>query len=197
LPGELSIYSYTQTADGWLRIDLAGAAPRLFDAVRVWEEASLGGTLSVGLAEGFQPQAGDTFEILTAESLAGTSFDYWILPTIGEGLRWDIDYSSTDVTLRVLSVGDFDGNGQVDGADLDEWTAGFGLTGGSAHEQGDADGDGDVDGGDFLAWQRQSGSGIVSVAETYSAVPEPVAAWLAFAGAVLYMIRRRRWDRTP
>jgi hypothetical protein len=112
-------------------------------------------------------------------------------------LRWDIDYSSTEVTLRVLFAADFDGNGQVDGADLDGWTAGFGLVGGAAHEQGDADGDGVADGGDFLIWQRQFGSGIVSVAETYGAVPEPAAACLAFAGAVLWMIRSRRWDRTP
>jgi hypothetical protein len=169
VPGELSAYSYTQTANGWLEVDLAGAAAGQFDALHVEEEASLGGQLWVELAEEFEPKAGDAFEILTADSLGGTRFDDYRLPDLTEMLMWDVDYSATAVTLRVLSVADFDGNGQVDGADLDAWTAGFGLGGGAAHEQGDADGDGDTDGGDFLVWQRQVGSG----ATLAHAVPEP------------------------
>jgi hypothetical protein len=49
----------------------------------------------------------------------------------------------------------FNGDAQVDGADLAVWQVNFGTQSGAALMQGDADGDGDVDGADFLAWQQQ------------------------------------------
>ncbi|MBN1853321.1 MAG: hypothetical protein JW829_11375 [Pirellulales bacterium] len=53
---------------------------------------------------------------------------------------------------------DFNGDGQVDGEDLDLWEVGFATATGAGRSDGDADGDGDVDGNDFLAWQLNFGS---------------------------------------
>ena len=82
---------------------------------------------------------------------------------------------ATNQYLTVWTPGDFDGDGEVDAADLAEWRGDFGVNGGS-----DSDGDGDSDGADFLFWQRQLGNGQRAVAVN-TAVPEPGAGPLAAA----------------
>jgi hypothetical protein len=64
---------------------------------------------------------------------------------------------------------DFDGDGDVDGADLNVWRGDFATAG----PQADADGDGDADGADFLAWQRQVGS--TAAAPAANPIPEPAS----------------------
>jgi hypothetical protein len=71
--------------------------------------------------------------------------------------------------------GDFQGDGDVDGADLALWRSAIGVS-----YRGDANGDGDSDGADFLIWQRNLGAAGVSGAT--QTVPEP-ASW-AFAALV-------------
>ncbi|HEX6961519.1 MAG TPA: lamin tail domain-containing protein [Lacipirellula sp.] len=86
-----------------------------------------------------------------------------------------------------LPPADFEGDGDVDIADLGQWKLGFGVSTGATHAQGNADADGDVDGADFLAWQRSLGAGggnqalaafsLESVSVTVDAwTPEAVAA---------------------
>ncbi|RIK87905.1 MAG: hypothetical protein DCC67_01400 [Planctomycetota bacterium] len=79
---------------------------------------------------------------------------------------------------------DFNEDGRVDSADLDQWQTDFGI-GPSA----DADADGDADGADFLAWQRRFGaSGVVAA----TVVPEPGSGLLA---SVLLCVIAPRLDR--
>ncbi|QDS97872.1 CotH kinase family protein [Adhaeretor mobilis] len=52
------------------------------------------------------------------------------------------------------AAGDFDSDGDVDGADRVIWEGGFGTSAGAQLDEGDSDSDGDVDGNDFLNWQR-------------------------------------------
>ncbi len=82
--------------------------------------------------------------------------------------------------------GDFDGDRDVDGDDLEQWEDDYSLNGDS-----DADGDGDSDGEDFLAWQRNFGTGTLSKA---TAVPEPGAGLLAAVGMV-FSLSRGQWGR--
>jgi probable HAF family extracellular repeat protein len=86
------------------------------------------------------------------------------------------------------SSADFNGDGDVDGEDLDAWSGGFGLAGGAAREDGDADGDKDVDGADFLVWQRQV-SGATAI---HATVPEPAAGVLALLGSTVAGLGSRR-----
>lgn len=77
----------------------------------------------------------------------------------------------------VQFTADFNADDVVDAADLDQWSAGWGIVGDALLIDGDANSDQDVDGDDLLAWQRNFGrsvagqnAGIVS-----NRVPEPAA----------------------
>jgi hypothetical protein len=84
--------------------------------------------------------------------------------------------------------GDFDNDGDVDGADFVAWQTNFPLASGATLAMGDADRDGDVDGADFVVWQSNfpftPGPGI-------SAVPEPAAGVLAILAAMTLLVARR------
>jgi len=88
--------------------------------------------------------------------------------TITGGWNTKIDYLVSSVTY----ASDFDGNGQVDGADLTEWQETFGSS---------------IDGSDFLTWQREFGSGTPAAS---LAVPEPSTALLLLLGGLLAGFRR-------
>ncbi|MFA9476990.1 PEP-CTERM sorting domain-containing protein [Phycisphaerales bacterium AB-hyl4] len=80
-PGTLTIEGdFTQNALGQLVIEIASLMSGSFDQLLVSGDAILGGELEVILLEGAYFMQGDTFEILTATSIAG-SFDSVILPT--------------------------------------------------------------------------------------------------------------------
>src|SRR5262249_37567422 len=82
---------------------------------------------------------------------------------------------TTGVTLH---PGDFDGDGDVDGADFVAWQSHFPTSSGATRGQGDADGDGDVDGAAFVVWQANFP---FPTCPGVSPVPEP-ATWI---GALL------------
>jgi hypothetical protein len=90
--------------------------------------------------------------------------------------------------------GDFDQDGDVDGADLPLWQAGFGTASGAGAAGGDADHDQDVDGADFLIWQRNLGT---APPAAVAGVPEPAATTIALAALVGVgpLVRRRRTPR--
>lgn len=82
--------------------------------------------------------------------------------------------------------GDFNNNGSVNAADLDQWKGDFGVNADS-----DGDHDGDTDGADFLIWQRNFGA--VGATATANAVPEPTSVSLiALAVGGLLLKGRRR-----
>jgi T5SS/PEP-CTERM-associated repeat protein len=169
----------------------AGAAAT-FGQIETAGGATLSGQLHVQLQSGFAPQAGDSFQLLTAAKGVTGMFAGETLPALASGLAWDVDYSATNLTLSVVPglAADFNGNGVVDGADLASWKSGFGTPSGAAKTSGDADGDGDVDGADFLAWQREAGT--PAAAGAAAPVPEPCATWLTACacGAILQRCRR-------
>ena len=91
--------------------------------------------------------------------------------------------------------GDFNGDGDVDAADLASWSAGFGTTGNATQSQGDADGDHDVDGADFLVWQQQLGSGAAVANST--TIPEPRSLALIALAVSAFGLRWRGWIAGP
>jgi hypothetical protein len=90
--------------------------------------------------------------------------------------------------LTINTPGDFNGDGQVDAADLVQWQGDFGV-----NSLSDANHDGQTDGADFLWWQRQLGNGVPAAATaTTAAVPEPAAAMLVTMAAAAICKQRRR-----
>ncbi len=89
----------------------------------------------------------------------------------------------------VISVTtDFDGDLDVDGADLAIWETSYGVDDGA-----DADGDGDSDGADFLAWQRDAGLSLAGMFPIVAAqaVPEPATLLLVLPAVFFFTSRRK------
>jgi hypothetical protein len=79
-----------------------------------------------------------------------------------------------------LLPGDFDADGDVDGADFVAWQTHFPTASGATLAMGDADRDGDVDGADFVVWQANFPT---SPAGATSPVPEPSGAIIVLLAA--------------
>jgi len=142
------------------------------------------GNLAVELS-GYAPQGGETYTLLTAGSIGGTSFlnpaDFTLAP-LASGLSWDLDIGATSVVLKVLGSialpGDFDSDQDVDGADFLKWQRNFGAPG--------------YDAASLATWKANFGA--TAAAAAVGAVPEPVGALLGLmaAGAVAAVRRRQR-----
>ena len=93
-PGVLTIAGdYTQTSGGVLVIEIDGRTPGVtFDQLNITGQATLDGTLTV--INGFQPDSGDSFQIMTFGSRSGT------FATInGDGPSFEARYNDTDLNL--------------------------------------------------------------------------------------------------
>jgi hypothetical protein len=100
-----------------------------------------------------------------------------------DDLAWIIQQGSS------AHAGDFDADGDVDGADFVAWQTNFPKETGATLAQGDADADGDVDGADFVVWQTNfpfpTGGGS-------SPVPEPTSCSIVLIASLGFMALRRR-----
>jgi hypothetical protein len=170
--GQLSIVGdLSNLVEGTLAFELGGLiAETEHDQIELDRFAFLAGTLEVSLVNGFDPDVGDMFTLISAEEGVVGMFDQLMLP---EGYTWSVDYLANSVSLAVTGLGslagDFDSDGDVDGQDLSMMQAGYGA--------------GTYQGADFLDWQRNFGGGGGLAAST--TVPEPGAAFLLIAAAVL------------
>ncbi|MBN1853025.1 MAG: PEP-CTERM sorting domain-containing protein [Pirellulales bacterium] len=107
------------------------------------------------------------FAVTAGTSLDDISFDFNLVDegTVTPG--WVVPLPSTHAPDA-----DFDGDGDVDGADFLIWQRGFGLTNQIDNSNGDADGSGIVDGVDLNEWKNQFGTGGAGGALVCQ-VPEP------------------------
>jgi T5SS/PEP-CTERM-associated repeat protein/autotransporter-associated beta strand protein len=101
-PGKLTVNgNYEQTSGATLKIELGGTtAGSGFDQIAASGIASLGGILDVNLVNGFRPNIGDTFQIITSNGESGT------FSTVSSrtGLTVRADVSSTGVVLTVIGI---------------------------------------------------------------------------------------------
>lgn len=101
------------------------------------------------------------------------------------GVDGAVDDAALTYTTTPGKPGDFDGDGDVDGADFVAWQTHYPLASGATLANGDADADGDVDGADFAVWQSSfSGSPV-------STVPEPGSIVL-FVGSLVGLVGVRK-----
>jgi hypothetical protein len=157
-------------------IELAGTTPGTqYDRINVTGALALDGDLSVSLLGGFTPAAGNAFDILDWGSLSGT-FDAITLPTLATNLAWNTSQLYTTGALSIGYAGDFNLNGVVDGADFLILQRGGSPTPNSAS--------------DLALWRGNFGA--TSLVATSVAAPEPHAAGMMLASALLLPLARRR-----
>jgi hypothetical protein len=137
------------------------------------------GNLAVEL-EGYSPVGGETYTLLTAGSIVGTSFlnvDLSAAP-LAAGLSWNLSVGAKSVVLKVDGsvgqAGDFDGDGDVDGRDFLVW-----QRGGSPSPLSE---------GDLTAWMNNFGE---SASGAAGAVPEPTAFGMLCVAALIGLGRAR------
>lgn len=151
--GQISLDGdFDQSGSGALVHDIGGTAEIDFDVFSINGNATLDGELSVFLFDGFEPALGDEFRIIVSDALSGTFSDV-NLPGLTGGLTWNIDYTASEVFLRIASIGtdvDFNDDGLFDCTDINLLTAEI-AAGGSGPEF-DLTGDGVVDLDDLDVW---------------------------------------------
>jgi hypothetical protein len=147
---------YSNGAAGTLEIEILDATGQ-HDRLEIDGPATLAGTLDVSIsgANPFVPSIGNLFTILTASDGVAGHFETVNLPLLPSDRMWQIAYDQTDISLMVIKPGDFNGNGNVNSADLATWKSGYGTS---------------YDGADFLVWQRNLGN-----RGNATAAPEPSA----------------------
>lgn len=91
---------YVQGGDGVLDIELAGTDDGEFDVLEVSGDAALDGTLEVSLLDGFVPEVGDRFVVLTAGAVSG-GFSVEDLPDLGPDAEMFVLIGSDRVELVV------------------------------------------------------------------------------------------------
>ncbi len=105
IDGDFSVPDATPT----LRIRIGGTAASNYDRLTLSGNAAMHGKLDVRLINDFVPSIGDAFTVMSYGSRSG-HFNNHMLPALPEGMAWETDYTSTDLTLRVIddtyAVGD-------------------------------------------------------------------------------------------
>jgi T5SS/PEP-CTERM-associated repeat protein len=104
--------AYTQAPSGSLVVELA---PSFDVAIQVYGTANLAGSLSVTLADGFDPPAGETFDVIAAWSIPD-QFDEVTLSPTPSGRELELSYLPDRVRIVVLPLeipGDLDGDETV------------------------------------------------------------------------------------
>lgn len=103
-PGQLTSIDYTQNAGGTLVLEIGGTtAGTQYDQLIVANAATLSGTLTVQLINGYVPTTNDVFDIVTATSVAGV-FTATNLPALSGGDTWVVTYLPTGVRLTVTNA---------------------------------------------------------------------------------------------
>ncbi len=96
--------NYLQGPAGLLHLDIGGYAPGTgHDRLAVGGTATLGGGLDLGLVNGFTPNVGDSFPVITYAARTGT-FAALTGYDLGGGRYFTTDYTPTNLTLTVLGT---------------------------------------------------------------------------------------------
>lgn len=151
--------------------------------------ATLDGTLSLILPDGFSPALGQQFTFLSASGINGQFAHVNGYYAGGDTVLLPV-YQATSVLLQAYRAGDANLNGTVDGADYIVWADHF-MTSTDTVATGDFNGDGFVDGADYVVWADHFAP---FASPSVSAVPEPGTLSLFAMGLVcctILAVRRR------
>jgi hypothetical protein len=103
--GSLSVAdAFPQISSGVINIEIGGLTPGVdYDQLQITGNSILGGTLNIGLTNGFRPGGGDSFEILRFGSHS-QEFDHINGLDIGGGFFLQPVFSPTNVVLTTVDT---------------------------------------------------------------------------------------------
>ncbi len=190
--GRVDLFDYQQANTGELFVELTGTALNAFDRLVASGDVVLDGFLSIDIDGAFVPSLGQTFNIITGNTVTG-AFDYKDVSGMPAGLAFRLNYLTNAVQLEVVTkpiyAADFDDDGDVDLTDYNIWKGAFGL-----NQLGDANGDNISDAADYTIWRDTNGSVPGAAVVNGAAVPEP-AAWVILALGLFLGARSSRSNR--
>jgi autotransporter-associated beta strand protein len=184
---------YSQTG-GTLEAHLNGHQPGFRPLMIIDGQAQLSGELDVLYTEGNSIPVGSIIDILLASGGLTGTFTSIAMPLSPPGSNWQLTYTDSTVSLERLSdsivpvsagAADFNGDGVVDGADLEVWRGRFGT-----EVPVTADQRLDFGGHDFLLWQQSLGTG-AQPAPASASIPEPTGVLIVAVGALIASASRR------
>jgi hypothetical protein len=200
--GELSLASWSLPAGVRLRLNFVGSNVVVGDVAGfqtgfVLQTVQIGGGvhrhLNAYLNDGIaHPPAGIyllPLELASSDAAIQKSLPFFVV--YNNGLSEESHDEAIDwVQENLIAIpGDFDGDGDVDGADFVAWQTHFPKTTGATLAEGDADEDDDVDGADFVVWQTNFPTAPSAAAST---VPEPGGLlFVGFFGSAAMVLRRK------
>jgi T5SS/PEP-CTERM-associated repeat protein len=153
--------------------------------------ATLAGALNVALVDGFVPESGDTFTVLTALAGRSGTFATEMLPALGGGIDFSVTYTANSVVISVTGVeGDYNHDGVVDAADYIIFRKTLGQNG--ADLPADGNHNHQIDVGDYDVWRANFGnSASGSALDASASVPEPANLLVILVGMSTLLYRPR------
>ena len=193
-PGAASLPAgFTQTLSGHAAFEIGGlTAGSDFDLLDVTgATANLDGSIELSLINGFMPSPGESFQIITADSVIGSFAD--VTGTdIGGGLMFEVVYNATNVTLYVVGQpipGDLNGDGFVGLSDLDIVLANWNQTVPPGNPLADPSGDHYVGLDDLDIVLEHWNMGVPPSAQV-DVIPEPASVLFMLSGLLMVYVRR-------
>jgi hypothetical protein len=182
-PALTTVGSITFTPTNTLIMELGGTnRGTQYDAIVASGTLGLDGTLAVTLIDGFNPAAGNSFDLFDWANLAGT-FDTLQLPALSAGLMWNTSQLYTTGALNVALAGDYNFDSTVNAADYVVWRKGIGTESTPAN---------------YNLWRTNfgraaSGAGLSATGSADAfAVPEPSIVALVFLELAAFCAMTRR-----
>lgn len=195
-PGTFTVDGDLTIEDGAaLDLEIGGMGTGLHDVVEVLGNVDIQGNVLLRFVDGFAPQAGQQFELMTGASMSVAPDIFvrnlapgWQYSVTQQAGAWVVNSLSDGV---YVTPGDFNYDGVVDAADFTVWRDTLGQEG--FDQVADADGDGLVGHGDYDIWRANFGAtaGDGALAKTAVAEPASLVSLLAAMAACLAKTRKR------
>ncbi len=129
-----------------------------------------------------------------AQGVGGSTRSYQFLRADGRTFR-PLPEGRALVLSAAGEQGDYDSDGDVDGADFLRWQREFGLMVDPQGSGADGDGSGQIDAGDLTIWQQHYG-GTTLLTASFQEIPEPESLVLIAVAFLAETILRRRTEAT-